>query len=256
LSPTGKSSYSPTQLGVDPCLITPIPPHSSSLHESPNRSRYPDGDLAGFLLRPQGASGLVLFAHDTGSSKYSRRNRAVADILNLGRIATLLFDLLTPQEQKIDEQTRELRFDIPLLTGRVIRAIDWASADQRTADLPLGLFGASTGAAAALGAAAERHRDVRAVVCRGGRPDLAAGALSQVFAPTLLIVGSLDRDVLQLNRDAARQMPSQPRLEVIARATHLFEEAGKLDEVARRARDWFLQHFCKTPPSRGNEAQD
>jgi dienelactone hydrolase len=195
------------------------------------------------------------FAHGNGSSRYSRRNRAIADILNRGLIATLLFDLLTPQEQVLDEQRRELRCDIPLLTGRVIRAVDWASTDQRTSDLPLGLFGASNGAAAALCAAAERHREVRAVVCRGGRPDLAAGALTQVFAPTLLIVGGLDQEVMRLNRDAADHMPSKPRLDVIPGATHLFEEAGKLYEVALRGRDWFLRHFCEPPHSRADEAQ-
>jgi putative phosphoribosyl transferase len=207
-----------------------------------------DGVVTGFLLRPQGAKGLVLFAHGGGSSKYSHRSRAIADTLNRARIATLLFDLLTPDEQEIDEQTRELRFNIPLLTGRVIRAVDWASTDQRTADLPLGIFGASTGAAGALCAAAERPREVLAVVCRGGRLDLAGGALSHVVAPTLLIVGSLDREVLRLNRVAADQMPAEHRLDVIAGATHLFAEAGKLDEVGRRGRDWFLQHFREPPP--------
>lgn len=203
-----------------------------------------DGALTGFLLLPQGAEGLVLFAHGGGSSKFSRRNRAVSEILHRGRIATLLFDLLTPEEQGHDEQTRELRFDIALLTGRVIRAVDWACTDERTRELPLGLFGSSTGAAAALAAAAERRREVRAVVCRGGRPDLAAGALPQVAAPTLLIVGGLDQEVLKLNRDAALKMPGEPRLEVIPGATHLFQEAGKLDEVALLARDWFLEHFA------------
>jgi putative phosphoribosyl transferase len=230
------------------------------MYDIPSREPTPvevpiDGTSSGFLLRPQGAAGLVLFAHGSGGSKYSRRNRAVADILHRGRIATLLFDLLTPEEQETDAQTQELRFDIALLTGRMIRAVDWASADSRTADLPLGLFGASTGAAAALCAAAERHREVRAIVCRGGRPDLATGALSQVLAPTLLIVGSLDRGVLQLNRNATDQLPSNSRLDVISGATHLFEEAGKLDEAARRARDWFLEHFRDTPSSRADEVQ-
>jgi putative phosphoribosyl transferase len=184
------------------------------------------------------------------------RNRVIADILNRALIATLLFDLLTPEEQSIDEETRKLRLDIALLSGRVICAVDWAHADPRTADLPLGLFGASTGAAAALCAAAERRREVRAVVCRGARLDLAAGALPQVVAPTLLMVGSMDREILRLNRAAADQMPVKPRLDVISGATHLFEEAGKLDDVGQRGRDWFLQHFRETPRAGAEEVGD
>jgi dienelactone hydrolase len=206
-----------------------------------------DGVLSGFLLQPQSARGLVLFAHSGGSNKFSRRNRAVAEILHRARIATLLFDLLTPREQEVEAQRRGHGFDIPLVTGRVIRAVDWAIEDERTARLALGLFGSGTGAAAVLGAAAERQREVRAVVCRGGRLDLAAGALSQVFTPTLLIVGGLDREVLKLNRDAANEMPARPRLEIVPRATHLFEEAGKLDAVGYLSRDWFLQHFPADP---------
>jgi putative phosphoribosyl transferase len=230
-------------------------------YEIPSREPQPievaiDGVVTGFLLRPQGAKGLVLFAHGGGSNKYSRRNRVIADILNRALIATLLFDLLTPEEQAIDEETRKLRLDIALLSGRVICAVDWARADPRTADLPLGLFGASTGAAAALCAAAERRREVRAVVCRGARPDLAAGALPQVIAPTLLMVGSMDREVLRLNRAAADQMPAKPRLDVISGATHLFAEAGKLDDVGQRGRDWFLQHFRETPRARAEEVRD
>jgi pimeloyl-ACP methyl ester carboxylesterase len=208
-----------------------------------------DGILCGFLLQPQSARGLVLFAHGGGSNRFSRRNRAIAEILHRARIATLLVDLLTDREQEIDAQSRVLRFNIPLLTGRLIRAVDWIGTDERVGGLALGLFGSGTGAAAAIGAAAERQREVRAVVCRGGRLDLAAGALSQVFAPTLLIVGGLDPVVLKLNRDAAREMPARPRLEIIPRATHLFEEAGKLDEVGFLSRDWFLQHFAAGSPA-------
>lgn len=207
-----------------------------------------DGVMTGLLLLPQGAAGLVLFVHGGGGSKYSRRNRTVAGVLNRGRIATLLVDLLTPEEQEIDGQTQEIRFDIPLLTERVVHAVDWMVEDARTAGLPIGLFGSNTGAAAALGAAAERPRLVRAVVCRGGRPDLAGAALSSVTVPTLLLVGGLDPEVLRLNREAVQQMPAEPRLEVIPGATHLFEEAGKLDEVALQARDWFLQHFEQLEP--------
>jgi len=218
------------------------------MSDLPSREPQPvevpiDGVLTGLLLLPQRAAGLVLFVHGGGGNKYSRRNRAVASVLNRGRIATLLFDLLTLEEQEIDGQTQEIRFDIPLLAGRVVRVVDWMAADERTAGLPIGLFGAGSGAGAALAAAAERSREVRAVVCRGGRPDLAGAALASVVTPTLLLVGGLDPEVLRLNREAVPRMPAEPRLEVIPGATHLFEEAGKLDEVALQARDWFLAHF-------------
>ncbi|MBK5931490.1 hydrolase [Halochromatium salexigens] len=201
------------------------------------------GELPGFLDLPQQASGLVLFAHGSGSSRFSRRNQAVADLLYRGGIATLLFDLLTPGEHEIDQFTAELRFDIPLLVERLVRAVDWAAVDQRTSQLPIGLFGASTGAAAALGAAAQRPQAVRAVVSRGGRPDLGGEALPEVEQPTLLIVGSLDQQVLEMNRSAARKMRVEPKLEIVSGASHLFEEAGKLEVAALLARDWFLEHF-------------
>lgn len=201
------------------------------------------GELPGFLDLPQQASGLVLFAHGSGSSRFSRRNQAVADLLYRGGIATLLFDLLTPEEHQIDQFTAELRFDIPLLVERLVRAVDWAVVDQRTSQLPIGLFGASTGAAAALGAAAQRPQAVRAVVSRGGRPDLGGEALPEVEQPTLLIVGSLDQQVLEMNRSAARKMRVEPKLEIVPGASHLFEEAGKLEVAAMLARDWFLEHF-------------
>ncbi|MBK5938292.1 dienelactone hydrolase family protein [Halochromatium roseum] len=188
------------------------------------------GELPGFLDLPQQASGLVLFAHGSGSSRFSRRNQAVAD-------------LLTPEEHQIDQFTAELRFDIPLLVQRLVRAVDWAAVDQRTSQLPIGLFGASTGAAAALGAAAQRPQAVRAVVSRGGRPDLGGEALPEVEQPTLLIVGSLDQQVLEMNRSAARKMRVEPKLEIVPGASHLFEEAGKLEVAALLARDWFLEHF-------------
>lgn len=201
------------------------------------------GELPGFLDLPQQPSGLVLFAHGSGSSRFSRRNQAVADLLYRGGIATLLFDLLTPEEHEIDQFTAELRFDIPLLVERLVRAVDWAAVDQRTSQLPIGLFGASTGAAAALGAAAQRPQAVRAVVSRGGRPDLGGEALPEVEQPTLLIVGSLDQQVLEMNRSAARKMRVEPKLEIVPGASHLFEEAGKLEVAAMLARDWFLEHF-------------
>lgn len=214
-----------------------------------------DGTLSGFLLLPQGAYGLVLFAHGRRSNKYSRRNRALADTLNRGRLATLLLDLLTPEEQQADGPDVDHRSgdagtgpggDIALLTGRLIHAVDWARDDARTAQLPLGLFGSGTGAAAALGAAAERRDVVQALVCRGARTDLAEGALTQVLAPTLLIVAGLDPEAIRVNRAATGVLPGESRLEILARATRLFEEAGKLESVGLLARDWFLSHFGAT----------
>ncbi len=205
------------------------------------------GDLPGFLDLPTGARGLVLFAHGSGSSRFSRRNRAVAHTLNGGGIGTLLFDLLTPGEHERDQRTAEHRFDIPLLTRRLMHAVDWATTDSRTADLRIGVFGASTGAAAALGAAAARARSVHAVVSRGGRPDLAMDVLEDVRQPTLFIVGGLDQTVLQLNREAAARMPEPVRIEVIPGASHLFEEPGTLEAVSALARDFFRAHLGAPP---------
>lgn len=202
-----------------------------------------DVSLAGMLAVPEHASGIVVFAHGSGSSRFSSRNRYVADTLCAAGLGTLLFDLLTPQEHTIDQTTREFRFDIDLLTMRLIGAMDWVNHYQQTIGLPIGLFGASTGAAAALRAAAERPREVAAVVSRGGRPDLANAALPQVKAPTLLIVGGLDEIVLELNREAAAKMQAAYRLATLPGATHLFEEPGKLEEVAALARDWFLAYL-------------
>ncbi|MGZ8221331.1 MAG: dienelactone hydrolase family protein [Methylobacter sp.] len=199
--------------------------------------------LTGFLTVPEHAKGLVVFAHGSGSSRFSRRNRFVAEILNDAGIATLLFDLLTPNEEDIDQRSREFRFDIDLLTDRLVGVIDWVSGETATAALPLGLFGASTGAAAALGAAAARPGKVVAVVSRGGRPDLAQPHLAKVKAPTLLIVGGEDTVVTGLNRQAAAQLPVEHRLEIVPGATHLFEEPGKLEQVANLACAWFLHHF-------------
>jgi dienelactone hydrolase len=200
--------------------------------------------LGGILAVPEHAKGLVVFAHGSGSSRFSQRNHFVAGILNEAGVATLLFDLLAPEEEDIDQRTREFRFDIDLLTGRLIGVIDWASRNAATAALSIGLFGASTGAAAALGAAAQRTDKVAAVVSRGGRPDLALRHLAKVKAPTLLIVGGEDTVVIELNQQADEQLPGEHRLEIVPGATHLFEEAGKLEQVAKLARDWFLHYLA------------
>jgi dienelactone hydrolase len=197
--------------------------------------------LDGDLVVPPHASGIVLFAHGSGSSRTSPRNRAVATALQSRGFATLLMDLLTRNEEWLDERTAQLRFDIELLAGRLVGAIDWLGLCPETEHLPIGLFGASTGGGAALVAAARRPGTVVAVVSRGGRPDLAGLALPSVAAPTLLIVGSRDRDVIRLNREAMTQMRGEVRLELVPGATHLFEERGALEEVARLAGGWFTQ---------------
>ena len=195
--------------------------------------------LAGDLTLPEGASGVVAFAHGSGSSRRSPRNRYVAGVFNEAGLGTLLFDLLTEQEEAVDAVTLHLRFDIPLLAGRLTETIDWMREQQQTSDLPIGLFGASTGAAAALIAAARRPDIVRAVVSRGGRPDLAADTLPSVHAPTLLIVGSLDTQVIQMNQEAAARLTCEKQIEIVPGATHLFEEPGTLERVAELASDWF-----------------
>lgn len=200
-------------------------------------------ELNGDLTISEGAIGIVVFAHGSGSGRKSRRNRMVAELLNNAALATLLFDLLTAEEEAVDQWTREYRFDIPRLGERLTGVVDWVSGHDATAELPIGLFGASTGAAAALIAAAERPREVRAVASRGGRPDLADDALPRVQAPTLLIVGSYDREVIELNRAAAAQMRAEHRLEIVTGASHLFEEPGQLEEVADLTADWFAQRF-------------
>jgi dienelactone hydrolase len=206
-----------------------------------------DVTLAGFLRVPERATGVVLFAHGSGSSRFSSRNQYVAKYFNEAGLATLLFDLLTAEEHRIDDVTRELRFDIDLLGTRLIGAVDWVAAQRDTEGLRVGLFGASTGAAAALIAAAARAERVAAVVSRGGRPDLAKQALPCVRAPTLLIVGGLDGPVIDMNRSAAAKMSAPHRVRIVAGATHLFEESGKLEEVARLARDWFVTHLAERP---------
>ncbi|MDD3652473.1 dienelactone hydrolase family protein [Immundisolibacter sp.] len=200
-------------------------------------------ELAGDLTLPPDARGLVLFAHGSGSSRFSARNRAVASHLNRAGLATLLFDLLTADEELIDARTAKLRFDIPLLAGRLTGTVDWAGRQPAMAGLPLGLFGASTGAAAALISAAERPQQVAAVVSRGGRPDLALAVLDRVRAPTLLIVGGHDPEVLALNRQALAALTCEKALEIVPGATHLFEEPGALEQVAMLAAAWFLDHL-------------
>jgi putative phosphoribosyl transferase len=199
--------------------------------------------LDGNLSLPERAGGVVLFPHGSGSSRHSPRNRHVARMLNRVNLATLLVDLLTPEEEVLDVRTAHLRFDIGLLTGRLIGATDWLTRHPDTRHLRLGYFGASTGAGAALVAAAERPDVVGAVVSRGGRPDLAGPALARVRAPTLLIVGEYDLQVIQLNRVAFAQLHREKQLVIVPGATHLFEEPGTLDEVARLAREWFERYL-------------
>jgi putative phosphoribosyl transferase len=205
----------------------------------------PAGDvrLAGELSVPPTPRGLVVFAHGSGSGRFSPRNRAVAEALVEAGLATLLMDLLTPEEEAEDLRTTRLRFDVQLLGDRVISTIDWLASDPDVGELPVGCFGASTGAAAALIAAAERPQRVAAVVSRGGRPDLAGDALRRVGAPTLLIVGGRDTEVIRLNRLAQSQLAGESQLVIVPGAGHLFEEPGALERVAALARDWFLLHL-------------
>ncbi|WP_327686544.1 dienelactone hydrolase family protein [Streptomyces sp. NBC_00467] len=206
--------------------------------------------LAGDLVLPGSTEVLVLFAHGSGSSRLSPRNRAVAAALQRAGLGTLLMDLLTEQEEQVDAVTAEHRFNIALLGSRLAAAVDWLERNPETADRPVALFGASTGAAAALVAAAERPERVSCVVSRGGRPDLAGTTLERVQAPVLLIVGGDDHKVLRLNREAAQRLRAPHKMHIVAGATHLFEEPGALDEVADAARDWFLQ---PDRPVEGNE---
>jgi putative phosphoribosyl transferase len=199
------------------------------------------------LVVPDPAVGVVLFAHGSGSGRHSPRNRYVAGELQSAGLATLLADLLTADEERIDASTGQLRFDIGLLARRVAALTDWLVEREQTADLGVGLFGASTGAAAALVAATARPASVEAVVSRGGRPDLAGGLLRLVRQPVLLIVGERDRTVLELNRGAAGELGGETTLTIVPGATHLFEEPGALEEVARLARDWFVGHLRPVP---------
>jgi pimeloyl-ACP methyl ester carboxylesterase len=193
--------------------------------------------LEGDLLVPAGAPGIVLFAHGSGSSRFSSRNRYVAQVLRDGGLGTLLIDLLTASEEAIDERTRHLRFDIDLLARRVVDAARWLDTPS------VGLFGASTGGGAALVAAAQLPDRIKAVVSRGGRPDLAGDALPRVKAPTLLIVGGHDEPVIELNEEAYDRMACERKMEIVPGATHLFEEPGTLEQVAQLARDWFVKYL-------------
>jgi putative phosphoribosyl transferase len=199
--------------------------------------------INGNLTTPQGANAVVVFAHGSGSGRFSPRNQYVAKVFNQAGIATLLIDLLTPEEEEIDVVTTEYRFNIELLAQRLVTATQWLKQDLKTSAMTFGFFGASTGAAAALIGAAKLPDIVKAVVSRGGRPDLAGNFLEQVESPTLFLVGGLDEVVLDLNRQAMAQMSAETRLVVVEGATHLFEEQGKLEEVAKLSSDWFVRHL-------------
>ncbi len=202
--------------------------------------------VEGNLNVPLGARGVVLFAHGSGSSRFSTRNQYVAKFLNAQKIGTLLFDLLTYEEDQADIETAEYRFNINLLAERLIGATEWLKKDPQTKNLSFSYFGASTGAAAALIAAAKLPNNIAAVVSRGGRPDLAADYLPRVKAPTLLLVGGLDTEVIELNRMAMEQMSAEKKLVIVSGATHLFEEQGKLEEVAKLSAEWFLRYLNKS----------
>jgi putative phosphoribosyl transferase len=205
----------------------------------------PEASLHGDLTLPTQGEGLVIFAHGSGSSRHSPRNRFVAEQINAAGLGTLLMDLLTQNEERVDEVTRELRFDIGLLARRVAQVVRWAKHQTELAEAKVGLFGSSTGAAAALVAAADSN-DVAAVVSRGGRPDLAGDALRRVVCPTLLIVGGLDEVVIELNEEAKAQMVCPTELVIVPGATHLFEEAGTLEQVAELASAWFVRYLSAT----------
>lgn len=202
-----------------------------------------DISLTGDLTIPEKASGIVVFAHGSGSSRHSPRNRSVAQFLNQQGLATLLIDLLTAEEESVDELTRELRFDISLLADRLVKISDWLSLNSLTQALKQAYFGASTGAAAAIVAAAERPDKIVAVVSRGGRADLAGAALAQLKAPVLLIVGGADVEVIDLNKEAQKQLNVMNQLKIVPNATHLFEEMGALEQVATLANEWFKRYL-------------
>lgn len=205
--------------------------------------RSEDGTLPGLITVPRAPVGTVVFAHDSGSNRLNPRDQALAKALNDYGVATLLIDLITGKEHELEYLTRGVHFDVELQGERLVDAIDWIGAQGDMGSLPIGILGASTGGAVALRAAAERPDRIAAVVCRGGRPELAGEALGRVAAPTLFIVGSEDRGVLHLNQESAEHLHCKHRVQVVEGATHLFEEPGKLDEVSRLAREWFLQHL-------------
>ncbi len=202
-----------------------------------------DEKLNGLLHMPRICRGLIMFVHGSGSSRLSPRNQYVASCLSEANFATLLFDLLTPKEEEIDAITGEYRFNIKLLAERLMQVTAWAQKQENLNPLPIGYFGSSTGAAGALIAASHYKQEIHAIVSRGGRPDLAAGALKDVVAPTLLIVGGLDYQVIELNQEAQKQMTNINKLQIIPDATHIFPEPGKLEEVAKAATDWFTKYL-------------
>lgn len=212
------------------------------MNESETTIPLEDGELEATLAIPDGARGIAVFAHGSGSGRHSPRNRYVAERLTDAGFGALLLDLLTPEEERRDRATGDFRFDVPRLSTRLVQAINWLATQRSAASLAVGCYGASTGAAAALVAAAARPRRVDAVVSRGGRPDLAAGNLELVEAPTLLIVGERDPAVLELNQEAAERMHAPVTIETVAGATHLFEEEGALDRVGELTVDWFARH--------------
>ena len=215
---------------------------SSHTATAPSRTeQIPSGQilLEGELLVPVSATGVVLFAHGSGSSRHSPRNQFVARTIREAGVGTLLFDLLTQEEETVDMRTRHLRFDIGLLAERLVDATNWIKRGADTSHLRVGYFGSSTGGGAALVAAAAAGEEIGAVVSRGGRPDLAGDALPKVKSPTLLIVGGLDYPVIRMNKDAYHQLRCEKELKIVSGATHLFEEPGTLEEVARLAADWF-----------------
>lgn len=202
-----------------------------------------DSHIKGDLAFVPNSKSLVVFAHGSGSSRLSTRNRFVAEYFNLGTVSTFLFDLLTPQEEEIDHVTRQFRFDIDLLAQRLVMVTQWIRSHKKTEDLKLGYFGASTGAAAALIAASQLPHDILAVVSRGGRPDLAGEHLKKVRAATLLIVGQQDIEVIALNEMAYKLLPGMKELYIVPKATHLFEEPGTLEEVSKVALEWFIKYL-------------
>ena len=205
--------------------------------------------IAGTLVMPSDATALVLFAHGSGSSRFSPRNIAVADFLNLSGIATLLLDLLTPQEAELNSHTGRFRFDVDLLASRLIAGVTQCSETEELKDLPVGFFGASSGAAAAIIAAVDSPVPIGAIVSRGGRPDLARWALRRLTSPTLLIVDGKDPEVIEFNRKALMMMRTITALEIVPGATHLFEEPGALERVAELANDWFVRYLTETARS-------
>lgn len=217
--------------------------HRADFPKQPVEVMAGDVGLDGYISIPPDAIGIVVFAHGSGSSRHSSRNQFVASVLYEANLATLLFDLLTSDEERIDQRTHEHRFNIQMLAQRVSETIDWLVSQLDTKKYPIGLFGASTGAAAALIAADQKAAMVNAVVSRGGRPDLATDALPRVQAPTLLIVGGQDTPVIEMNRDAKNQMNNKVELEIVPGATHLFQEPGALEQVADLAKNWFVKYL-------------